>query len=113
MTEKRMLSHQVNARENNSEISFYTCQMVKAKTQVTTHVAWNVEQGEPSPIADGSTNLHNYFGNQLGGFSESWEQFYPRPSCTTPGNMLNRCSLHLKGSRSTVYRSFIHISQKL
>jgi hypothetical protein len=40
----------------------------KSKTQATAHTANDVEQGEHSSIAGGSSNLYNHFGNQFGGF---------------------------------------------
>ena len=44
---------------------------LRSKTQVTAHAGKDVEQGEHSSIAGGSTNLYNHFENQFGGFSEN------------------------------------------
>jgi hypothetical protein len=35
-----------------------------------------VEQGEHSSTAGGSADLYNHSGNQCGGFSEDWGEFY-------------------------------------
>jgi hypothetical protein len=44
----------------------------KKKSQVPFHPGKNVEQGEHSST-DGSANLYNLVGNQLGSFSENLE----------------------------------------
>jgi hypothetical protein len=43
---------------------------------VTVHAGEDVEQEEHSSIASGSINLFILYGNQYGGYSESWESIY-------------------------------------
>jgi hypothetical protein len=39
-----------------------------------------VEKEEHSSMAGGTASWYNHFGNQFGGFSENWTQFYRNPS---------------------------------
>ena len=50
--------------------------MAKTKTQETARDGKDVEQGGYSSVASGSTNLHNYYRNQYGSFSENQELIY-------------------------------------
>ena len=63
----KVLSHQGNANQNNSEVLSYHYKMAMIKkTQEITHDGEYVEQG-------GSANLNNGFGNHFGSFLENWE----------------------------------------
>jgi hypothetical protein len=72
-----ILSHQGETNQKNSVISSYIPirMTIINKTQGTTHAGEDedVEQGEDSSIAGGSTNLYNYVGTQSGSFSENLE----------------------------------------
>ena len=50
--------------------------MAKTKVQVTAHAAEDVEQGEHSSIAGGSTDLYGHFEGQSDRFSGDWESIY-------------------------------------
>ena len=52
-----------------------TCtRMAKSKkSQDVEHAGEDIQQGVQSSISVESANFYNHFGNQFGGFSETWE----------------------------------------
>jgi hypothetical protein len=43
------------------------------KSQDVEHAGEDIQQGVQSSISVESANFYNHFGNQFGGFSETWE----------------------------------------
>jgi hypothetical protein len=50
--------------------------MAKIKNTKTAHAGEDVEQGEYSSIAGGSTNLFSHYGNQYRGSPERWGSIF-------------------------------------
>lgn len=75
----------------------------------------DVEQEKHFSIAGGSANLHNYFGNQFGIFSEKLGTVLPQDTAIPLlGISPRRCSnTPQRHSLNCVHSSFIHNSQKL
>ena len=70
----KVLSHQGNANQNNSEIFIlHLSEWLIPNNQEIAHAGEDVEQGEHFSIAGGSAKLYKHFGSQFGGFSENWE----------------------------------------
>jgi hypothetical protein len=67
----KVLSHQENAIQNNSEIPWVRA--AEINPQVTGHVGKDVEQEECFSIAGGIANWYRHPGNQFSSFSENWE----------------------------------------
>ena len=65
-------------------------------------------------IASRIANLQNHFGNQSGGSSEKWKQFYLKTRYTSIGHILKSCSTIPQGYVfHNVHSSFTRNNQKL
>ena len=57
---------------------FTPARMAKIKTQVTADAGEDVEKKEYCSIVGGIASWYNHSGNQFGGSSENWTQYYLR-----------------------------------
>lgn len=72
-----ILSHHSNSNTKKMWDSIlYISEWLRSNPQMTVHAAEDAEQGEDSSFTDGSTNLHNHFGDKYGSFSEYLESIY-------------------------------------
>jgi hypothetical protein len=72
----------------------------------TVHAGEDVVKEEQSSDAGVIANWYNHSGNQPGSSSESWKWFYQRPSYTTPGKILKRCSTMFTAVLFVISRSW-------
>ena len=70
----KVLSGQINANQNDSEIPPYTNQNGWDQNLRWQHMLGeDVKKEENSSISDGIANWYYHSGNQFGGFSENWK----------------------------------------
>ena len=67
-----ILSHQVNANQNNPEI-LTPHRTAKIKIQVTADAGEDIEREDYSSIASGISNWYNHSETHSGSFSENWK----------------------------------------
>ena len=91
---------------------FYQSEWMRSKTPMIVYAGEDVEQGEHSSTADGSSNLHSHFGNKYGISQKIGTQSTSGPSNTILGHIPKECTLIPQGYLlNCVHSSIIRNSQ--